>query len=283
MNFLLRALSAAVLIPVVIWAVFTGGIIIKCLIALVVAICLMEFGAMLLGKRKTALFFYAVLGSAFSFLIMTISDATLIFLLFFFVSALFGAMFVSFPEWSSAQIATFSMFLFGLFYVCGGLVSIQILSERGGAATAYVGASFVFLVFAVTWSNDTFAYFCGRAFGRHKLFERVSKKKTWEGFIGGAIAGILIPFALKALFGKWGFAFFVQLETQDLVFVGILGALFAPLGDLIESRIKRAYNVKDSGNIIPGHGGLLDRVDSVLLVAPLTLAYVCLFTNYFAK
>jgi phosphatidate cytidylyltransferase len=126
------------------------------------------------------------------------------------------------------------------------------------------GVGWVILAFVVTWANDTFAYFAGRAFGRHKLFERISPKKTWEGFAGGAagsIAGALVTRAL--LPDDLG-----RLSTAAIIAIGAGGAVLGPLGDLCESMFKRAAGVKDSGWIIPGHGGLLDRIDALLFVAP---------------
>lgn len=116
-------------------------------------------------------------------------------------------------------------------------------------------------IFVLIWTNDTFAYLVGKSIGKHKLFERISPKKTMEGFVGGfvftVIAGILIANYL--------------LNTSNLtIWIGtaILVSIFATLGDLIQSRFKRIAGVKDSGKIMPGHGGILDRLDSMIFVAP---------------
>ena len=115
------------------------------------------------------------------------------------------------------------------------------------------------------------AYFAGRAFGRRKLYPLVSPKKTWEGFFGG-LAGSVIGLLIVRLVGlSWQWT---DLTPFDCVVLGVVLGSAAVAGDLSESLMKRAYGVKDSGWIMPGHGGLLDRIDSVLFVAPLLVGYL---------
>jgi phosphatidate cytidylyltransferase len=123
----------------------------------------------------------------------------------------------------------------------------------------------------ILWGNDTGAYLTGMAFGEHKLFERHSPKKTWEGFIGGVIisAGVAIVISL----------FFVDLVWYKWVTVAVLISTFGTLGDLVESMFKRSIHVKDSGGILPGHGGLLDRFDGLLLAVPVVYAYLYFISN----
>lgn len=127
-------------------------------------------------------------------------------------------------------------------------------------------------VFVTIWVNDTGAYLVGITLGKHRLFERISPKKSWEGFFGGAI------FALIS-----GYIFSLIIKDINLInwliFSEII-VIFGTFGDLIESLLKRSLNVKDSGNVIPGHGGLLDRFDSMLLAAPAIYLFLSLlFTN----
>ncbi|MDD3079472.1 MAG: phosphatidate cytidylyltransferase [Paludibacter sp.] len=121
-------------------------------------------------------------------------------------------------------------------------------------------------VFVTIWVNDTGAYLFGITFGKHRLFERVSPKKSWEGFVGGALAAVASGYV---------FSLFVPHITlvQWLIFSEII-VVFGTYGDLIESLMKRTVHVKDSGNAIPGHGGLLDRFDSMLLAAPVIFIYL---------
>ncbi len=124
------------------------------------------------------------------------------------------------------------------------------------------GALFVLLVFACIWLNDTGAYCVGSTIGKNRLFERLSPKKSWEGFWGG--------FAFCVAFGVLCYYQFngMGLTLGRWIAVGAIASVFATWGDLFESLIKRTAGVKDAGHIIPGHGGILDRIDSLLFVAP---------------
>jgi len=119
--------------------------------------------------------------------------------------------------------------------------------------------------FMIQWANDTGAYLVGSQIGKHKLFERISPNKTWEGFYGGAVLAVLMGM---------GFAYFFDGEMFHWIIVALLIVIFGTLGDLTESQIKRSCGVKDSGNLLPGHGGVLDRFDGVLFSAPFVLAYL---------
>lgn len=121
------------------------------------------------------------------------------------------------------------------------------------------------------WVNDTFAYLTGMLLGKHKFFERISPKKTWEGTIGGAVFTIV---------GAYVFSFFINDFTNfEWMGLGLVIVIFGTFGDLIESMIKRTYGIKDSGKIMPGHGGILDRLDSILIAAPFVLLYVVFILN----
>lgn len=117
----------------------------------------------------------------------------------------------------------------------------------------------------IVWANDVFAYLVGMTIGKHKLFERISPKKSWEGFFGGVIGAIY----MGVYIGKW-------LDASVYVWAGLalVVSVTAVLGDLVESMFKRAAEVKDSGAVIPGHGGVLDRFDAMLLSAPFVFIYM---------
>ncbi|MBT2621735.1 MULTISPECIES: phosphatidate cytidylyltransferase [Chryseobacterium] len=125
----------------------------------------------------------------------------------------------------------------------------------------------VLFLFILIWSSDTFAYLTGKFFGKHKMAPKISPKKTWEGYAGGVILTLVL-------------SYFIEKYQHDLrgnwMVVGFLVASFAPLGDLVESQLKRNFGVKDSGNIIPGHGGVLDRLDSFLICVPVVYLYFIL-------
>ncbi|WP_353100589.1 phosphatidate cytidylyltransferase [Myroides odoratus] len=115
-------------------------------------------------------------------------------------------------------------------------------------------------ILILVWTNDTFAYIVGKKFGKHKLFERISPKKTIEGLLGGIVFAIIASLVLNHFFTSLN----VYIWIASAIFVG----LFGTLGDLVESHFKREAGVKDSGNIMPGHGGILDRLDSILFISP---------------
>jgi phosphatidate cytidylyltransferase len=122
---------------------------------------------------------------------------------------------------------------------------------------------------SIVWANDVFAYLFGIAFGRHRLFERLSPKKSWEGFFGGVAGAVVAALVVARLLGD------APMAWCGLAVVTVVTAV---LGDLAESMFKRAAEVKDSGNLIPGHGGVLDRFDALLLSAPFVFVYmICIF------
>jgi len=180
----------------------------------------------------------------------------------------------------AATLPSWALTLSGTLYV-GWLLSHFILLRelntplRPGPLAALriePGAAWVYLALAITFLQDTVAYFVGRSFGRHKLAPRLSPKKTWEGAIGGmigAIAGSLICLLLLGL----------PLSLSASLALGAVGGIVGPLGDLAESLIKRQVGLKDAGSIIPGHGGILDRADSLLFTAPALYYLILLFAR----
>lgn len=131
-----------------------------------------------------------------------------------------------------------------------------------------IGTRWLVLMFLVTWVNDSAAYFVGKAIGRHPCCPYLSPKKTWEGTIGGGFGGI----AATALLGHW----LVDLPWVHGLILGALVAFLAPFGDLAKSMVKRQMKVKDFSALIPGHGGMFDRIDSLLFVAPTMYYYATL-------
>ena len=116
------------------------------------------------------------------------------------------------------------------------------------------------LVFIFIWSSDTFAYLVGRQFGKHKLFEAVSPKKTWEGFIGGGILTVLLGVIISMI---------TEDDWMAISILALLSFIFGSIGDLVQSTFKRTVDIKDSSNLIPGHGGILDRMDSFIFAMPI--------------
>ncbi|MCX6181483.1 MAG: phosphatidate cytidylyltransferase [Bacteroidetes bacterium] len=140
-----------------------------------------------------------------------------------------------------------------------GFLLVANYEEMATFSTRKFDIAFAF--FFMLWANDTGAYFSGTKYGKHKLFERISPKKSWEGFIGGAIAALIIGFVCHSIFQSYTLVFWLLMALTVVI--------FGTLGDLAESMLKRSLGIKDSGTILPGHGGILDRFDGLLLAAPM--------------
>ncbi len=135
------------------------------------------------------------------------------------------------------------------------------------------GTAWLFLVLAITWIQDSAAFFVGRSMGRHKMAPVLSPKKSWEGFAGGMVASILTALVAVFLMG-------LPISYAGAVLIGLATGIAGPLGDLCESLIKRQLGVKDSGTLIPGHGGILDRMDSLLFTGPVVYYGVVLALTF---
>ena len=123
-------------------------------------------------------------------------------------------------------------------------------------------------IFILIWTNDTFAYIVGKSIGKRKLFEKVSPKKTIEGFIGGVLFAVLASYIISKYYIK-----IVESNTFIWIITALIVSIFGTIGDLIESKFKRIAGVKDSGRIMPGHGGILDRLDSVIFATPIIFLF----------
>jgi phosphatidate cytidylyltransferase len=264
-NLALRVSSAVVLFPLAVWLTILGGL----------PFALLAGAAGAVAASELVLMFAALgVGEAFGILIAGAIP----------LMAAFGESGDLLPGWSGLALACATVVLLSVFLFRRGpleaiprsiaIVALAwlycglLLASLVGLRLRF-GVAWVILAFVVTWANDTFAYFAGHAFGKHKLYERISPKKTWEGFAGGAVGSVVGALVTRWLLPSLG----VELPVGTAVVLGLGGAVLGPLGDLAESMVKRAAGVKDSGKIIPGHGGLLDRIDALLFVSP--WVYVC--------
>ena len=123
-------------------------------------------------------------------------------------------------------------------------------------------------IFILIWTNDTFAYIIGKSIGKRKLFEKVSPKKTIEGFVGGVVFAVLASYIISKYYIE-----IVESNTFIWIITALIVSIFGTIGDLIESKFKRIAGVKDSGSIMPGHGGILDRLDSVIFATPIIFLF----------
>ncbi|MBZ0273019.1 phosphatidate cytidylyltransferase [bacterium] len=154
--------------------------------------------------------------------------------------------------WSTASAIVFAAIYTGL--LTAMLVAIRRIEPQFGDSKLLI------MHFAIVWMNDAGAFFVGKKFGKHKLWPRVSAGKTWEGLFGGAVVGTIAAVFVTATSHVW--------EPVDGLILGGMYAFLVPVGDLVESTMKRGAGVKDSGVFMPGHGGVLDRIDAILFAAP---------------
>ncbi|HHW70178.1 MAG TPA: phosphatidate cytidylyltransferase [Clostridiales bacterium] len=159
-----------------------------------------------------------------------------------------------------------------LSFVYPGIISLCLIFLKSNCGI--YGNYFVIFTFLTTWASDTFAYFIGSKFGNIKLNPNISPKKTVEGSIGGLIGSTITGFIIGLLYNNY---FSLDLALIHYIIIGLLAGIFGQLGDLTASCIKRFCNVKDFGKILPGHGGIMDRFDSILFSLPIIFTYYFLF------
>jgi phosphatidate cytidylyltransferase len=154
----------------------------------------------------------------------------------------------------------------GIFYVAVPFTLLNIAAFEDNGNYNY---QIIFGCLFILWASDTGAYFAGTLFGKSKLFERISPKKSWEGFIGGAVLAMIFAYGLSR--------YFHTLTLAQWLIVGLIIIVGGTFGDLVESLLKRSIEIKDSGDALPGHGGFLDRFDGLLISAPFIVAYLEIF------
>ena len=240
-----------------------GTLLLACLLALLSAIGIAEFYRMALPERKLELWLAALAGSTLVFIPLVRNDKLIlssISLLFLGFSLLF--LFRVHTIDTAAREVAFALLAF--LYIPFLLMHLVQLRQT------HFGIQWLFVIMLIVMSNDSTAYYFGSAFGKHRLYPLISPKKSIEGAVGGLVGSLV-----GALLAK--FIFFPQLTFSDAVVTALVVGMFGQAGDLFESLLKRSFGVKDSGTIIPGHGGVLDRLDSILFAAPITYYYVLFF------
>jgi phosphatidate cytidylyltransferase len=267
-----RTISAAILIPVLVIALILGGIWIAGVVALVTGLAAVEVFRLLRAAGYPSL---AALGTVLA--IAVVVDAAQPRLVEGSGAILFavGAMIIAAGAFALPDprdgLATWVTTLFGAFYVAllAFVVRLGHVAPAlpAGAPLAQLGAErgWILVLVLGVWAYDTGAYFVGRRFGRRRFLTHISPSKTYAGLVGGIVAATVVVALLLAGLG--------QPPVAGLL-LGPLVALASQAGDLAESMLKRAAGAKDSGNLIPGHGGILDRIDSFLFAAPVVTLYV---------
>lgn len=267
-----RVLTAAVGIPFAIYVVNYGGLLFYLVLNLLALAGLLELHAMFRRLGLTPSF---ALSSVISLLMLAVANFGNVDEMSFLITVLIIGVLsmlvlrknaLPVPDAAITILSTFYAGWLFTFLILLRNISTDIITTPLGQISA--GAAFTWMALTATWANDTSAYFVGSALGKHKLCPEISPGKTVEGAIGGLAGSIIISMIIGML---------VHVSLIHSVMLGFLTGLAAPMGDLVESTFKRYTGVKDSGNIFPGHGGVLDRFDSMLFVAPVVYYYLKFF------
>lgn len=272
-NIVTRSLSGIIYVALIVGTIFAGLSWFTALTALFVLLAMIEFRQIAMKNSSTASFILDVVAALALCVLPVLFEINLsgtvvlgcfavLYPVFRFTAALYDK---SPDAFRNAAMSSLAVGYIGL--------SLGLLN----AALCYESDSYrdiALSMFVMIWLNDTGAYCTGSLIGRRKLFERLSPKKSWEGFFGGLTCCIIAGY----LCGAW--LHLTVFTTVEWVLYGIMVCLFSTVGDLFESLIKRTHSIKDSGRLIPGHGGILDRIDSLLFVAPATFVFLIL-AEYF--
>lgn len=273
-NIVTRSLSGIVYIGLIIGAILLGDLWFVGLMMLFAALAVPEFEKIFIPKRENAAAWVALAADILGALAITsLSLFTVMpeWLMFTLIAALLCyvplrftlALYDNTPGAFQGAMAA----VMAQIYISLPLSLLAAFYTDGGADSALL----VLAMFILIWLNDTGAYCVGSLFGKHRLFERLSPKKSWEGFFGGLIFCIAAGVLFSYIFTEVGFTLPVWLGFATMVCV------MSTWGDLFESLLKRSHHIKDSGHLIPGHGGILDRIDSLLFVIWGTFIFYCIF------
>jgi len=256
-NILLRAITGFFFVSFIILATVLGGWYFQVLFGIVAVLALNEFYSLFKDSIVKPNLSQGVIVGALIYLmsLYSINENSLSIYLIGLLVLLFPLVgFAELYRKKSTPFQNMGVTLIGLFYVV--LPFVLINAMRLNIDNYWP----VLSIFILTWFSDTFAYLIGRKIGKRKLFERISPNKSWEGFIGGLVFSVLAGLSI---------AYFTEDSFLKYTIYGLVISSFGTLGDLVESMLKRSLKIKDSGTILPGHGGLLDRFDAVIFVIPI--------------
>lgn len=255
----------AILLPALIWG---GYLFVQIIVPIVLLICLDEFAGMAFPEQRR-LHWFALTGFGALLYASAVYGPAGASSLAALVGVVGSMLFVVFTAGEHLETAAdrVGRLVLGLGWVVGAGAALTLVRA--------VDQGFWWIVITLTaaWAGDTGAYFAGRFLGKAKLAPVISPKKTWAGFWGGMVSATLGMFVVREL-GQ------LPLTIGETVFLGVVLDALGVLGDLAESLLKRAFGVKDSGTLLPGHGGLLDRIDSVFFIAPAVLVFLLAWKGY---
>lgn len=265
-NFVKRSLTGIVFVAVLLGCTFFGQLSFSILFFVITVLGVLEFYSLseTVGNKPqkvVGVIAGAVLFYTFALFCMHMYDLRILLVILPFIFLIFILELYSKSEKPFQNIA---FTVLGIVYVALPFSLLNFITTYGGNYNYQILFGFFFIL----WSSDTGAYLAGSAMGKNKLFPRVSPGKTWEGSIGGAIASYAVAYFISG----W----YTNISRFDWMVIATILVVIGTLGDLVESLFKRSINVKDSGNILPGHGGILDRFDSLILATPFVFTYLYL-------
>ncbi len=261
-NLIQRSISALVFAIIFIFSIIFSEKTYISLIIIFALVCLWEFSKMIKLKSIIPFIFTPLIIFYFSIIALKNTKLFLLVITIVFLIMLLYNLF-SLKKYSIYSNTNKLLFSFG--YIIFPFTFLNLLPFINGEYHPEIIISVIVLI----WTNDSFAYLTGRKFGKNKLFESVSPKKTIEGFIGGLAFSIIIGIII--------YNYLNIFSLYNWVIISVSISLIGTLGDLVESKFKRQVKIKDSGNIMPGHGGMLDRLDSLLFLSPFLYLYIHFF------
>ncbi len=272
-GLLRRASTAAIFVLIMLGGLYGGYYSFILLFALITGLCLWEFLYMTIDHGKRRDWLRRILGVAFgltpfALAVMIhlnwikINDTFVIITALLFFPFIFMAFIYELIAQSESPFGNVAFIVLGMVYIGAPFALLDFIAFEGN--TFY--ANTIFGLLLMTWFNDTGAYIVGSKFGKTKLLPRISPNKTWEGSLGGVFFTFLTALVLCQIFP--------ERHAVDWFVLAAIVAVFGSVGDLIESMLKRSVGVKDSGNLLPGHGGVLDRFDAFIFQLPFAAAYL---------
>lgn len=258
-ELIVRGISGVLYITIIVFAMFASREWYLVLFFILGVLTLNEFQKLVRLKSYLSFFIFAIL---FYFLSYKVFDPNPISL--YAILAIFVNLFLLKDLLVTSKIPMFEKkkYITVVFYIIAGFVFLALIPFRGGVFFPEI----IIGIFVLIWVNDSFAYLIGKNFGKRKLLERISPKKTIEGFFGGFFATLIASFIISK--------YVTNLSLTYWIFLGLIVSVLGTFGDLIQSKFKRQAGVKDSGVIMPGHGGIYDRLDSVLYVSPFIYSFL---------
>lgn len=271
---LVRTLSGVLYISIIIIAMFTSREWFMGLFFVLAVITLSEYLKLV---HLTSYLAYFLLAASFYFLSYNVFDDNAIYLLLI-LSGFVNLFLLKDVLWTS-KIPMFEKkkYITVVFYIISGFVFLTLIPVMN--IDGRFKPELIVAVFILVWSNDTFAYLIGKNFGKHKLLERISPKKTIEGFIGGMLGALLAGYIIFKVLEHYSQLDALEYPLWIWIVMALIVAIFGTIGDLIQSKFKRQAGVKDSGIIMPGHGGLYDRLDSIIYASPFVYAFLLIVDN----